>query len=368
VSPLLLLMAATMWACGVLGQGGERAPEPTAGSLSDDPRWRGVPRPVEGRWTPEPLLVGAGDRIGHMEDGVSVPWWRVARDMGVSINAQALWVTRGFHPSWFGPADLAEMSEAGVTPVLILYYFGDDVSQEYVTAHADDYREWVQGVMEALACEVPLLVVLEPEFNNILPSGARHVRDWQPFADLMIQATGEVRLHMPQARVGVCPGDYRAYDLWGTLGALAPYLDFLAFQELWGQTRPSHLSEDYEDVTDYALLFTSHLSTVYQKPVLLAYLGVSSYTPAGASDDWGVIKADVWRNLTSRSQAFVDAGLVGALAFALYDDPAHVGYFGAAEAYWGLLDAEGKPKEAFWAWKSLVDVLPGLRASPQGAP
>ena len=368
MGPLLLLMMATLMACGVLGQGADRAPAATGGSLSNDPRWRGVPRPVEGRWAPEQRLVGAGDRVGHMESGSPVLWWRVARDMGVSVNAQALWVTRGFEPDWFGPADLAEMSEAGVTPVIILYYFGDDVSQEYVTAHVGDYRDWMQRVMEHLACEVPLLVVLEPEYNNIQPDGSRHVRAWPPFADLMIQATGEVRLHMPNARVGICPGDYRDYDLWGTLGTLAPYLDFLAYQELWGQTRPSHLSEDYEDVTDYALLFTAHLSSVYDKPVLLAYLGVSSYTPEGSEDDWSVIKADVWRNLTSRSQAFVDAGLIGALAFALYDDPKDEGYFGAAEAHWGLLDAEGKPKDAFWAWKSLVDVLPGLQASPESAP
>jgi hypothetical protein len=326
-----------------------------------DPLWHGTPQPNDQRWRPSGAFVGSGDRLSSMQQGRNVVWWEKAREMGAEVNAQAIWATQDWEQDWYSAKDLKEMADAGVTPVVILYYFGDEISQEYVVEHYAAYRDWLQRVLARLAGDTMVLVVLEPEFNNTPPDGKHHVKEWKPFADLMIKAATEVRYHLPNARVGLCPGDYRSYDLNDILDRVSPYLDFLAFQELWAATRENDLTEDYEDVSDYAFLNTAYLSVVYDRPVLLAYLGVSSYTPAGVDEDWGAIQASVLENVARRWHQLSQAGMIGVLTFALYDDPNHEGYFGTAERYWGLLDRDGRPKPAFEAFRGLVTTVNASR-------
>jgi len=162
-----------------------------------------------------------------------------------------------------------------------------------------------------------------------------------------------VRHFLPRARVGICPGDFRSYDLWGVLGPIARHMDFLAFQELWASTRPNWMSDREQDVTEYALLFTTYLKVVYERPVLLAYLGVSDWS-AESPRGWEGVQARVWRDLAMDIDRFRANGLFGVLAFAWYDDPAHTGYFGPAETRWGLVERSGRRKPAFEAFADLA--------------
>ncbi len=323
-----------------------RPPPLTVEGIRNDPYWNSTP-PADGvpPWTPGPIF-GTGDRWEHLEGDRHVEWWKDALAAKVPLNAHAMWVTRDWELSWFGRAELQALHDAGLTPVLLFYYFGDDVSQETVTAQYERYRHWLQTALRHLATDLPVLVVLEPEFNNVPPNGDAHVKDWAPFAELMIRSAAEVRRFLPGARVGICPGDYRAYDLWGVLGPISRHMDFLAFQELWASTRPSWLNEHYQDVTEFALLFTTYLRVVYERPVLLAYLGISSYSE-GSKSDWEKVQAKVWGDLADDIDRFRANGLFGVLAFAWYDDPTHVGYFGPAETSWGLVERSGRRKPAF---------------------
>ena len=325
----------------------------TVTRIREDPCWNGTP-PADGvpPWTP-PTLVGTGDRWEHLEGDRHVIWWKDALASGVPMNAYGMWVTRDYETNWFGRAELTALHEAGLTPVLIFYYFGDDISQETVTVRYEQYRAWLQRALENIASDVPVLVVLEPEFNNVPPDRGEHVKEWAPFAELMIRSAAEVRHFLPRARVGICPGDYRAYDLWDVLGPVSKHMDFLAFQELWGSTRPNWMDEEKQDVTTFALLFTTYLRIVYERPVLLAYLGVSSYDER-TGHDWERVQARVWRDLADDMDRFRANGLFGVLAFAWYDDPVHTGYFGPAETNWGLVERTGRRKPAFKEFSRLA--------------
>ena len=318
----------------------------TVERIRSDPYWNSVP-PAEGvpPWKPGPIF-GTGDRWEHLEGDRHVEWWRDALATDVPLNAHAMWITRDWEPSWFGRHELRALHDAGLTPVLLFYYFGDDVSQETVTARYEHYRHWLQAALSHLSTDIPVLVVLEPEFNNVPPNGDAHVKGWLPFAELMIRSAAEVRRFLPGAHVGICPGDYRAYDLWGVLGPISKHMDFLAFQELWASTRQNWMSEHHQDVTEFALLFTTYLRVVYERPILLAYLGVSTHSE-GSKDDWEKVQARVWRDLADDIDRFRANGLFGVLAFAWYDDPTHVGYFGPAETRWGLVERTGRRKPAF---------------------
>ncbi len=319
----------------------------TRAQIAADSSWES-PRPnaLETPRIPENFLVGAGDRFGApLSDNNYQIWYKTARANGAPVNAHAMWVTKDYQPDWIDVADVEAMAADGVLPVFIFYYFGDEISQEHVSDHYEAYVEWLHRVLDDLQGEYQALVVLEPEFNNMPPDGGHHVKEWKPFAELMIRTAWETRLYLPGASVGLCPGDYRSYDLWDILGEASPHLDFLAFQELSGSTRSNWLNEDYEDVTSYAFLFTTYLSVVYQKPVLLAYLGISTHS--GEEDDWNKVASLVWSNLERRLPLFRSVGLFGVLAFALCDDPTHEGYFAEAEKDWGLMTRGGKPKAYF---------------------
>jgi len=92
---------------------------------------------------------------------------------------------------------------------------------------------------------------------------------------------------------------------------------------------------------------------VYERPVLLAYLGVSSYDEDPAVD-WERVQAKVWRDLANDIDRFRANGLFGVLAFAWYDDPVHRGYFGPAETRWGLVERTGRRKPAFHEFARLA--------------
>lgn len=332
----------------------------TVEEIRKDPRWRSSwPRQARERWYPEKILVGSGDRYDTWEHGKGTIWHKSLLERKIPINAHAVWVTRDFDRTWFSAQDLQEMNRDGILPVVILYYFGDDVSREFVTAQYSNYVAWLQRVLAELQGDYPLLVVLEPEFNNIPENGEHHVLDWPPFSALMIRSAEEVRLSLPSARVGVCPGDFRSYNLWDVLGPVAPHLDFLAYQELWASTRPNSMTEEAEDVTDHALMFTTYLSVVFQKPVLLTYLGVSTFSRSHG-EDWTRIQALIWRNLTTRIGSFLDGNAFGFLAFAYLDDPSHVGYFDVAERHWGLADKLGRAKPGLEEFRKLAKKIQGL--------
>jgi len=116
-------------------------------------------------------------------------------------------------------------------------------------------------------------------------------------------------------------------------------------------TDPAAAREGYLSVGKTAVEYASYLHSTFELPILLAYLAVSSH------GGWEAEQAAAISELGAHRAALRNAGVFGVMYFQLYDDPAHVGYFGDAEPHFGLLRADGTAKPALQAFRALKDPL-----------
>jgi len=198
----------------------------------------------------------------------------------------------------------------------------------------------------------PVLVILEPEFNEDAPAGETPVREWPGFAEDLRAGAALLREQAPQVLVGTCPGDFEGPpDLERVLGPVAQDLDFLAFQEMRARSAPkSDLAEPgYLEMGRSAVSFARYLDRAFGRPILLGYVAVSSY------GGWDREQARMLAALHRRRAALREAGVFGLVYFQLRDDPGHRGYFGRGERHFGLLDARGRPKPALEAFRRFFD-------------
>jgi hypothetical protein len=279
------------------------------------------------------LLIGVGDRLTIEDAGrwTTVPALAEARDL--RLDLLEIWLTRDWTDSWVTQDQLEGLAAAGVTPVLMHYFFGDEISVERVQAERESWFSSLWRLSQLVAIDAPVLVVLEPEWNVHAPAGEHAVVDSPWFAQDLVNAARMIRTHAPQALVGVCPGDFSPdRNLDTVLGEARHALDFLAFQEMRASTDPLSPQTGYLDVGAAAVDYASYLSESFDLPVLLAYVAISSY------QGWESAQVQV---------------VFGLVYFQLRDDPAHEGYFGAAEPYFGLVRADGSPKPGLAAFRKL---------------
>lgn len=298
------------------------------------------------------MLVGVGDRYDHYlrpDDREPIVLHQWARDSGAPVNAQAIWLTREWQENWVSRAELERMASRGVIPVLMLYYFGGDISRREVLASRKEWFFYLMRVAALADIDHPVLVVLEPEFNDFTNWGGVPVPEWPGFAEIMIDGIYLLRSLAPNLLVGICPGDFGNQNLEPVLTEVAAYSDFIAFQEMRAVTQPSPINEEFEDVTGRAVSYSSYLHRTFGLPVLLAYVAVSTHDPD--KQRWERYQADVLDNLFAARGKLRENGLFGMLYFMLFDDPQHQGWFCEAEPYFGLFDGAGRPKAG---WTSFV--------------
>ncbi len=304
------------------------------------------------------FIVGVGDRHqssmkGGKNKDVKLHKW--AREHGAPVNAQAIWLTRRWNESWLSRKDLKKMAKDGVVPVLILYYFGEDITRDYVIKHRRDWYLYLMRVAAIAAIDSPVLVVLEPEFNDTSNPKDNLVISWPGFNEVVIDGIYLLRSLAPNLLVGLCPGDFGGQDLELSVGEAVEYSDFIAFQEMRASTRPSRISETYEDVTESSLQYAEWLKLTFDKPILLAYLAVSTYDPYKGR--WRQHQASVLKHVFRKRACLQDRGVFGMLYFMLFDDPEHTGYFGDAEPYFGLVDHLGNPKIGWHIFRNEVEKI-----------
>lgn len=311
-----------------------------------------APRPDPSRH--DRLGFGIGDRVTWHVDGEAIDVVADARRVGLDPDYLEVWLPRGWQDSWLGSDDLRGLTERGVTPIVAHWYFGDTISRERIVADRHGWHRSLARMARRLAIDAPVLVLLEPEFNNAPPPGETAVTAWPGFADEIREAARIVRHFAPEAQVGLCAGNFGLRDLEPSIGPVADELDFLAFQEMRGSTR--HDRSDL-DLGTSALGFARYLKSAFDRPVLLAYVAVSSY------GGWTDAQRRAVESLTARREALVASGVFGLVWFQLRDDPEHRGWFGAAERSFGALSAKGQPKP-------VLEALRGLQAgsSPPSAP
>lgn len=306
------------------------------------------PRPRELLAPGAKIRLGVGDRIALTRDGQKLPTDVVARDFGLDPDFVQLWLTRDWKDDWVPREKLAALAARGVTPVVVHYFFGDDLSRERFEPARDAWYTSLWRLAQQIRIDAPVLVILEPEWNQPAPPGETSLQDWADFADDLRAAAEMIRRDAPNALVGTCPGDFAGPpDLERVLGPASKHLDFLAFQEMRAATDPASGKPGYLDVGYAATEFASYLWRAFRKPVLLGYVAVSS------GSGWEREQAEALESLAARRADLLRSGVFGAIYFQLVDDPRHRGYFGADEKYFGLVDNRGHAKPAWKAFRKL---------------
>lgn len=307
----------------------------------------------------EPMGFGIGDRVEIHRAGRVVHVRDEARRLGLATDYLQLWLPRSWQDSWIDPAALSSLAHTGTTPVVAHWFFGDAISRERVEAERHAWHRSLARLARRIAIGAPVIVLLEPEFNNAPPSGETAVTDWPGFASEVREAVRILRHFAPDVQVGLCAGDFSpTRNLELSIGPVADELDFLAFQEMRASTRHD---EDDLDLGSAAVAYARYLKRVFGRPVFLGYVAVSSH------GGWEDAQREALHSLARERVALEEAGVFGGVYFQLRDDPEHTGWFGAAEPYFGVLSSEGVAKPALEALRAL-GARPAAPPAPAGSP
>jgi hypothetical protein len=300
--------------------------------------------------SPGRLRIGVGDRLSILREGKRIPTDVLAREFGQRVDYVQIWLTRDWKEDWIPRAKLEELSRRGVTPVIVHYFFGDDLSQERFETARDAWYTSIWRLAQQVNIDAPVMVILEPEWNQPALAGETSLTDWRGFADQLAAAARMIRRDAPHALVGTCPGNFPGPpDLERVLGPASKHLDFLAFQEMRAATGPNARKPGYLDVGRSSSEFAAYLWRAFGKPILIGYVAVSS------GGGWEEQQAQALESLAARRDALLRSGVFGVIYFQLFDDPQHQGFFGSAEKHFGLVDGDGRRKPAWKAFRKLAE-------------
>ncbi len=305
-----------------------------------------VLEPVSHR--PGGFRVGLGDRLGWFRDGKLVRWYERAQADGLEFEFVEIWLTKGWDDTWVSGDELLRIIDRGFIPIIVHYYFGDSISVEYVEEHLEEWYEDIERLASLIDIDREVWVVLEPEFNNYPSSGETPITEWEGWNDAVIGAVERIRERASETKISICAGDFQEENLKLCLDRASESLDFLSFQEM--RASPFQSSPSYLQVTDSALRFSGYLKRTFNKPILLAYLAISTYSD-GNPRGWEDEQASVIGEIMDGLPGLLANGVFGLVYFEYFDDPEHTGFFGEAEKHFGLVDKDGEPKLGWYVWK-----------------
>jgi hypothetical protein len=230
--------------------------------------------------------------------GKWIPASQVLAQDGLGVRFVQQWIGGDGWTKWLTPKSVKELSDAGYTPEVIHYYFGDPVLSD-VQGRRDAFLADIKtlaSVLEASGVGDRTLVTLEPEYNQ------GEVATWDGWNDLMIEAIRILRAQA-KAKVGLLPGDWDIDHVVPiSMGRAAALADFVAFQEMRASTKDT--PEEARQVVGRAIRFSHYLSRKFLRPVRWGYAMVSDY------GGWTWVQRDVVVEMCERRSELERAGVV----------------------------------------------------------
>ncbi|GEM_PF-1314080 len=317
---------------------------------------------------PSTFCYGVGDRLNWMQTSsqfISTPQALAQLGFPASNRMIGLWLGSNWDSSYF--TGIQEWMNQGSIPVVI-YYYGGDLAQygNQAWSHVESLQTaWLADAKRLgkllSTLNGTVLVVIQPEWN--IPT----LQDNTQFGQFLAQVAQTIRanashpaLHL---RIGTAVGDFGNYSLvqdpyWSSfdtaMKALLPSLDFTGFQEMraaqhldaqGAMTTYTAAQEGLSTLGPRALAFAQYLQSHYHKPILIPYVEVASYTPAGDQENWTTLSAQGYGSILQQSAELKQAGVFGLMANALFDDNSHnnsgTDYFGQASTTYGLVKSNG---------------------------
>jgi PKD repeat protein len=256
---------------------------------------------------------------------------------------------------WGGPdGQLDAMRNAGVTPAIHFYYWGDDISQTclengcWSSLHntQKDKAHW-QMLADQLVSHLnskmqgkPVVIFLETEFNK------GDVATYEPLDGYLTDKVNQIHQGYPAAKVVMSLGNWDSKD-WVTWDRTATAADLVGIQGMRGSTRQS--------ATDYATLFEGVLSgsktlqSDFHKPIILQDIALSTYPEPDYLDN----QASELQQFFAQMGDLRATGVQGLVYRSWLDSPSMstANYYGEAERHWGVAWAgNGTQKAGGHVW------------------
>ncbi len=309
---------------------------------------------ARGVWAAEPAAratPSASSRSGPMRFGIDVDSVKALRNKGVDVSYGTFWVGSWTGRYGWGEADaqLKLAKNAGITPVVNWWYWGDDISPRFVEQggtdkyHPDirkDKATWYKMSQE-LADHITktmgdrdAIVVIETEFNK------GGIENYEPF-DQYLADVENIFHQKGNIKVVLGFGNWGAQQ-WHRFDRAAAEADLVGTQLLQSSVRDK---STYLNAVDTVVAGTKTLHNLFHKPVLLIDFVLSSYP----EPTYEANQAKVVKELFTRLPELKAAGLEGMIWRMLKDDPKFdtANYHGEAERHWGLVRADGSFKTAY---------------------
>ncbi|NDV19254.1 tetratricopeptide repeat protein [Pseudodesulfovibrio sp. JC047] len=298
------------------------------------------------------FMTGFGDRLvveNPPGSDIYRRLWRVLERDGMPVRCIEFTVNRTVGITWENRQELLSAASLGYVPVVIFQYFDEDLSPDFVKRNTQNYYTFIR---EKLA---PLLegihepyILLEAEFNR------GGVGTWAGWNSVAIEAIRIIRETLPTAQVGLTVGDwgFKGRDaLQKSMGEVAPHCDFLGYQFMISSIEDTWVQDPSGQLLDRVLDFAEYLSTTFQRPLLIGYMGVSSL------DGWESVQAECLAALFRHRHDLMHMGVFGMVYFSYMDAPDKAGWFGPAERMFGLVDASGDRKPAWTVFRDAAREL-----------
>jgi hypothetical protein len=294
--------------------------------------------------TPTPIAFGM--------DSASVAGESAA---GVKPDYGTFWIGPWTLTSgWGGPdGQLDSMRNAGVTPAIHFYYWGDDISPTCVengcwsTLHntQKDRAHW-QTLSDQLVANLnarmqgkPAVIFLESEFNK------GGIETYEPFDGYLADMAARIHAGYPAARIVLGFGNWGSV-YWGNFDRAAAASDMVGIQGLRGSTRQS--ATDMMTLYDGLLAGVKTLEATFPgKPIMLTDIAVSSYPEPG----YLAVQRDVLKEVFDNLGVLKSHGVQAMVYRSWLDSPTMdtANYYGMAERYWGLANKTSlKPSAQVW--------------------
>jgi len=294
------------------------------------------------------FMLGVGDRVDvDMPVGSQQHYQSLSsrsKELGLHPQSITHWLTRKTDWQWETPDRLKALVQSGHTPVIVDWYFGDQISPDFVRQHQAEYRRHIREQLIPLIRDLPeVWVLLEPEFNK------NGISSWQAWGDLSRDVVDMIHASVTGARVGFVLGnwtDQQQSSLMDVMNEAVQHSDFIGFQEMMSSFDGRSAMDAGWNPVDRSVRLASFLHQAFHKPIYLAYLAVSSF------GGWQQKQAHLIERFRDAMPELAYHGVIGASYFALFDDPLHVGWFAEAEKTLGLVSKDGIAKPALKAWQS----------------
>lgn len=318
--------------------------------------------------TPEPRPA-PGMRFGIDASAIA----RFEADAGAKPDYGTLWVGRwNNEKGWRGTdSGLAQMRDAGVTPAIHLWYWGDDIRPSCldVGCNGKDLAGWdrvTRDLVTHLDDQLggrPAVVILESEFNK------NGVATDERFDTLLAEKARLIKQGYPAAQVVLGFGNWNA-DNWLWFDQAAGAADYVGIQALTASTRQGE--ERARALLDDTLEAADRLRGLFGKPVFVHDVAASSYPEPSYLD----VQHEALARFAAGMPDLQAAGVQAVLYRSFLDVPdmSLANHFGAAERHWGLAWYDtGELKPAGKAWIQAVQLArsPPAPADPaklQGGP